>query len=206
MRRGNGFVAARLDSGRSYYAEPWSQEVSIGRMTASPSARAHRLPRSLARFALLSLVLAAGLTVVGPVSHPAPVSAGTAEYMEGLLVKWINADRQARGVPAMKVGSKLTDLAGDRAVELARANKLYHPSCLSCLLRQRGVSFSSCGEVVAGTTYPWGYDAARSIYRSWKGSSGHWSILMSRSYTKFGIGVAYRSSNHTTFAAGVLAH
>src|SRR6185436_3039889 len=76
MHRGNGFVAARLDPGRSYYPEPGSQEVSIGRMTASSSARANRLPRSLARFALLSLVLAAGLTVVGPVSHPAPVSAG----------------------------------------------------------------------------------------------------------------------------------
>jgi hypothetical protein len=28
---------------------------------------------------------------------------------------------------------------------------------------------------------------------------------MSRSYTRIGIGVAYRSSNQTSFAAGVLA-
>lgn len=170
-------------------------------------AMSHASPRPARSSILLAAALLAFVGfAVGPVAHPAPTNAATADYMEGLLVKWINAARQARGVPAMKVGSKLTDLAGDRAVELARANKLYHPSCLSCLLRQRGVSFSSCAEVVAGTTYPWGYDAARSIYRSWKGSSGHWSILMSRTYTKFGIGVAYRSSNHTTFAAGVLAH
>ena len=175
-------------------------------MTANPTTRPGRLSRSFARFALLSLVLASAMTVVGPVSHPAPVSAGTAEYMEGLLVKWINGARQARGLPALRVGSKLTDLAGDRAAELARANKLFHPDCLACILRQRGVSFTRCGEVVAGTTYPWGYDAARSIYRAWRGSSGHWSILMSRSYTKLGIGVAYRSSNHTTFAAGVLSN
>ena len=174
------------------------------RMT-SPATRPSRPAALLARIAMLSLVLAGAATMVGPVAHPEPVSAGTAEYIEGLLVKWVNQARSARGVPALRVGSKLTELAGDRAKTLASTNKLAHPSCLSCLLRQAGVSFSSCGEVIAGTTYPWGYDAAKSIYRSWRGSSGHWSMLMSRSYTRLGMGVAYRSSNRTTFAAGLLA-
>ena len=161
--------------------------------------------RTLARLFLGALVLATAVTVVGPASHPARVEASTTTYMEGLLVKWINNARASRGIPKLDVGTKLTDLAGDRAAQLASANKLGHPSCLGCLLNQRGVSWRTCGEVVAGTTYPWGYDAALSIYRSWKNSSGHWSALMSRSFRKFGIGVAYRSSNHTTFAAGVLA-
>ncbi len=161
--------------------------------------------RALRRVLLVALLLTTVVTIAGPVSHPARVEASTATYMEGLLVKWINDARARRGVPRLSAGSKLMDLAGSRASTLASINKLVHPSCLSCLLRQRGVSFRTCGEVIAGTTYPWGYDAAKSIYNAWKGSSGHWSILMSRSFRKFGVGVAYRSSNRTTFGAAVLA-
>ncbi len=173
-------------------------------MTATRHVRDSRTSRLLLRLVITSLVLAAAVTALGPASHPEPVSAGTAEYMEGLLAKWINAARVNRGLPELRIGSKLTTFAGERAKTMASQNKLAHPSCLSCLLRQAGVSFSTCAEVIASTSYPWGYDAARSIYLAWKGSSGHWSILMSRSYTRIGLGVAYRSSTRSTFAAGVL--
>ncbi len=161
--------------------------------------------RAISRVLLGALLLATVVTVVGPVAHPARVEASTATYMEGLLVKWINNARASRGVPRLTVGTRLTNLAGSRASTLASTNKLVHPSCLSCLLRKWSVSFRTCGETIAGTTYPWGYDAARSIYNAWRGSSGHWSLLMSRSFRKFGVGVAYRSSNRTTFGAAVLA-
>jgi uncharacterized protein YkwD len=172
--------------------------TSDGRRRAS-----HSLP-SLVRVTLAAFVLMLGVTVVGPVAHPAPVNAGTADYMEDLLLKWVNNARAARGIPALKVGWRLEDLAGDRAAEMAAAGRIWHPSCLSCLLRKRSISFSRCGEVIAWTSYPWGYDAARSIFLSWKNSSGHWSILMSRGYTRVGFGVAYRSQNRTTYAAGIL--
>lgn len=172
---------------------------------AAEPLRAPRTARFLPRLVIASLALAAVATVAGPVAHPAPASASTATYIEGLLVKWINDARAANGRPRLTVGEKLTDFAGDRAAAMASANKLYHPSCLGCLLTKRSISWSTCGEVIAGTTYPYGYEAAKSIYRAWKGSSGHWATLMSRSYKRFGVGVAYRSSNHTTFAAAVLA-
>ena len=171
--------------------------------------RAHRAPRALVtltRVLAIAIVLSAALTIVGPASHPKTAAATTtADYIEGLLVKWINAARVYRGVPALRVGSGLSDFADHRAKQLASSNTLSHPSCLGCLLTKWGIPWTTCAEVVAGTTYPYGYDAAKSIYRGWKASSGHWSILMSRSYTRIGMGVAYRSGNHTTFAAGVLA-
>jgi uncharacterized protein YkwD len=153
---------------------------------------------------IAALVAFAGFAV-GPVAHPAPAAASTATYMEGLLVKWVNGARANRGVPPLRVGPKLTDLAGARASTLARNASLVHPDCLSCTFRNYRISFSSCGEVIAYTTYPWGYEAARSIFRGWKGSSSHWSALMSRSYKRIGMGIAYRSSNHSTWAAGELA-
>jgi uncharacterized protein YkwD len=165
-----------------------------------------RSPR-LARSSILliaSLVAFAGLAA-GPVAHPVPTNAATASYVESLIVRWVNHARENRGIPPLKVGVKLTDLAGDRAATLAKTEKLVHPNCLSCTFNSYDISYSSCGEVIAYTTYPWGYEAAHSIFLSWKHSPGHWSLLMSRSFHRLGMGVAYRSSDHSTWASGDLA-
>ena len=167
------------------------------------SARSSRPART--SILLAAVLLAFVGLAAGPVAHPAPTNASTATYMEGLLAKWINSARANRGLPALSVGSKLTDLAGDRAATLARTEKLVHPSCMSCTFRSYSISFSTCGEVIAWTTYPWGYDAARNIFLAWKGSPTHWTILMGRGFKRIGVGVAYHSSDHSTWAAADLA-
>jgi uncharacterized protein YkwD len=164
-------------------------------MAASRSVRT-RLALVLA-FAFLGLSL-------GPLANPAPVHAGTAATIESNLLKWVNAERTKRGIPALKLRSRLVDLAGDRAAKMASTGDLEHTGCLSCKLRNRGISFKTCSEVIAYTTYPWGDQAAQSIFNGWRGSSTHWGILMSRNYSGVGFGVAYRSSNRSTWAAGVL--
>jgi uncharacterized protein YkwD len=140
----------------------------------------------------------------GPVSNPQPVNAGTAATMEANLVQWINDARRQRGLPKLETRDRLMDMAGDRASAMASTGKLEHTNCVSCSLRNRGVSFSRCGEVIAYTTYPWGNQAAQSIFNGWKNSSLHWSLLMSSGFNRIGIGVAYRSRNSSTWAAGVL--
>jgi uncharacterized protein YkwD len=164
-------------------------------MAASRSART-RLALVLA-FAFLALSL-------GPLVNPAPVQAGVASTMEADLLRWVNSARTKQGIPALKLRRGLVDLAGDRARKLASTAELVHPKCLSCKLKKRGISFKTCSEVIAYTTYPWGDQAAESIFKGWKGSKAHWDILMSRNYTSIGFGVAYRSSNRSTWAAGVL--
>lgn len=154
---------------------------------------------------LAALIAALAALAVGPVAHPEPVSAGTAANMESKILGWINDARDNRGLRPLRVTDKLRNLAGDRASTMARTGDLEHPDCLSCLLKKRGISFDTCAETIAFTTYPWGHEAARSIFTAWKGSSGHWDILMSRKLRRIGIGVAYRSSNDSTFAAAVLA-
>ena len=155
---------------------------------------------------LLAAVFAAMLALaIGPVAHPEPANASTATTMETYIVNWVNGERQVRGIPALRVGSKLTDLAGSRATTMARTGVLAHPSCLACTFGSWDISWSACGEAIAMTTYPWGYQAARSMFLGWKNSPGHWSLLMSRSYKRIGVGVAYRSSNHSTWGAADLA-
>jgi uncharacterized protein YkwD len=173
-------------------------------MTAALSFRATGPAATLVRVAFAALLLAAAVSIVGPLSHPARVEASTASNMEAYLVKWINDARANRGVPRLTVGSKLTTYAGYRASKMASQNKLAHPSCLGCELSARDISWNVCGEVIASNNYPWGYQAARTVYNSWKNSSGHWNLLMSPNFKRFGVGVAYRSANKTTFAAAVL--
>ena len=166
-----------------------------------------RGPQRLAQPSLLlAAIFAAMLALaIGPVAHPDPANASTATTMEAYIVSWVNGARQSRGIPALRVGSKLTDLAGSRATTMARTGVLAHPSCLACTYGSWDISWSACGEAIAMTTYPWGYQAARSIFLGWKNSPGHWSLLMSRSYKRIGVGVAYRSSNHSTWGAADLA-
>lgn len=162
-------------------------------------------PRSNPTRLLFVAVLAAlAVFSAGPMSSPTPADAGTAGTMEANLLSWINAERNKKGIPSLRLPAKLVDLAGDRAKKMASTGELDHLNCLACKLRKRGVSFDTCAEVIAYTTYPWGDRAARSIFNGWKGSSTHWGILMSGSYDRIGIGVAHRSSNKSTWAAAVL--
>jgi uncharacterized protein YkwD len=154
---------------------------------------------------LAALVAAFAALAVGPVAHPEPVSAGTAANMESKILGWINDARDNRGLRPLRVTDKLRNLAGDRASTMARTGDLEHPDCLSCLLKKRDISFDICAETIAYTTYEWGHDAARSIFTAWRGSPGHWDILMSRNLKRIGVGVAYRSQDDATFGAAVLA-
>ena len=168
------------------------------------------MPRSIpARLTLGRLVLLAALgavvaTGLGPLASPAPVHASTADTMEAKLLSWINDARARRGLLPLRPLRGLVDLAGDRAASMASSGKMEHASCLSCLLNNRGIQWYMNGEVIAWTSYPWGDQAAQSIFNGWKGSSYHWSLLMSSRTNYIGLGVAYRSSNRTTYAAGVL--
>lgn len=161
--------------------------------------------RALARLLLTAASLSIALTGVGPIAHPAPVVAATAATIEADLLAWINAARVNRGLVPLRVHPGLVDLAGDRAASMASSGRLSHPSCLGCLLTDRGIQWYGVGEVIATTTYPWGDQAAQTIYAGWKRSSTHWALLMSSTYNYIGLGVAYRSSNGSTWAAAVLS-
>jgi uncharacterized protein YkwD len=157
--------------------------------------------RRLVLVASLGAVLATG---VGSATQPAPVQASTATTMQSELLGWINNARASRGLAPLRLLSSLSSFAASRAAHMASTGALSHPSCLGCSLTSWSIQWYTCGEDIAETWYPWGDQAAQSIYNGWKNSSGHWAILMSSTYNYIGIGVAYRSSNRATFAAADL--
>lgn len=160
--------------------------------------------RALTRLTLAALVVACLGTVVGPMAHPGPVSAGTAETMEATILSLVNAERTKRGLVPLRRHWKLVDLAGDRAAYMASIGGLQHISCLSCTLNSRGIQWYGASEVIAWTSYPWGSQAANNIFNAWRNSPSHWSLLMSNRSNYIGIGVAYRSSTARTYASAVM--
>lgn len=162
-----------------------------------------RAPGGRLRLAVIAGLAALALGV-GPLVQPTPVAAGTADNIEASLMAWVNADRQQRGLVPLRKYGKLWTLAGDRAATMASTGVLKHPSCLSCMLDARGIQWYLNGEVIAWTSWPWGSQAAESIYKSWKASPEHWNLLMSDRFNYLGVGVAYRKSNGTTWASIVL--
>ncbi len=164
-----------------------------------------RLPsvRALAVAMTFSVIAASGLV---PLQPARPVSAGTAESMESLLLSKINAARASRGLLQLRLDSRLVSVSGVRAATLASKGVLSHDAagCLECQIDDAGVSWDLYGEVLASNSYPWGSQAASVIFESWRKSSSHWSILMNPTMDSIGIGVAHRDADGSTYASAVL--
>ena len=158
-----------------------------------------RTVRRRTMLAALGAVMFAGLFTV---SHPAPTYAGVTST-ERAVISWINADREARGLRALRPWTTLYDIAEMRAKRMASANVMSHTISgnLGSQLSGYGVRYYSKGENIAYTSMYTGRDAARHIYQMWKASSIHWAQMMSRKFNYVGVGLSYRSSNNRTYAS-----
>jgi Uncharacterized protein with SCP/PR1 domains len=164
---------------------------------------------STARARLGRLVLIASLAATvalgaGPAAHPAAARAATAGTIEAQLLGWVNDARAKRGLVPLRTNTSLVDFAGDRATHMASTGVLAFPSCLTCLLDAYGIQRYNYGEIISWSSYDWGNQAAQSIFNGWKGSTSHWAKLMSSTFNYIGIGIAYRSSNKSTWASADL--
>jgi uncharacterized protein YkwD len=153
-----------------------------------------RLPTAIAAILLAGLVL-------GAAASPARAGFTTTERS---IIQWINADRVALGLKPLQTWGKLSAIAEMRAKRMAANNVMSHTisGSLSRQLRDSGATNYSHGENIAYTSYARS-DAARHIYRLWKGSPVHWGQITSRRFNYVGLGLEYRSSNGRTFAAMV---
>ena len=136
-----------------------------------------------------------------PASQAATV---TASSVESSIVKLMNKDRAARGLPLLGVDSKLASIAGDRAATLASKQVLSHTAAgnLQAQLDAAGVAWQAWGENLAMTSVAWGTSTAGALYNLWKNSPGHWALILKRDFNRVGVGVA-RASNGATYASVV---
>jgi hypothetical protein len=123
--------------------------------------------------------------------------------MEGSLLSWMNRDRLAHGLRALRLDSRLAALSGDRATWMAARGVLTHQSAggsVCTAMTSRSITWYRCGEDIGFTTATWGTASAKYIYTLWRHSAPHWALMMSTRYNYVGIGVA-RQTNGSTFAS-----
>lgn len=148
--------------------------------------------------ALTAAILSGFLFTAGAPSAEASISS-----VERDVWRWINADRVELGLRPLQAWGKLFSVAELRASRMASANVMSHTisGSLSSQLRSAGVRSWSYGENIGYSSYPRGTEAARHIYRLWRGSPVHWAQITSKRYNYVGVGLAYRSSNGRTYAS-----
>ncbi|CAN5502839.1 hypothetical protein BH20CHL7_BH20CHL7_10740 [soil metagenome] len=164
--------------------------------------RLSRRPRPALRGAVL-LVLALSLTLVVP--PPRVSAAASAPEAEAMLLSWVNTERSARSLVPLVRWHALAVVAGRRATRMAELNTASHSAAgdLAAQLKGQGVTWYRMGENVGYSGAAWTVDAAKDLFRMWKASPMHWSLLMSDRFNYVGVGLAYRSSNQRTFGSVV---
>lgn len=99
----------------------------------------------------------------------------------------VNKERKKAGVPALTLSQKLTDIANNKAKDMADKNYFSHTSPTYGspfdMLKHFGVSYSYAGENIAA-----GQKTAEEVMNSWMNSSGHRANILNKNYTQLGVG------------------
>lgn len=128
------------------------------------------------------------LLVLAPAASPADLTdLAPVAAQEQSLVNAINHARGARGLPLLQVGSRLQAAARAHSRAMARSGSFTHGNWYY-RLRRFGVRGRVLGENIA-----WGVGSdgtAAAIVGMWLASPPHRATMLSRSFSRVGVGVA----------------
>jgi uncharacterized protein YkwD len=166
-------------------------------MHPSPAPR-----RRLAIAMRAALIAAFAITVFAPTATATSVSSA-----ESSIIGWVNAARSARGLVPLRYDGDLAAISGLRASRMAAANSMSHTvgGNLASQLNASGLIWYRYGENIGWSTATWPATSGRSIFLAWMNSPAHKALILSDRFNYIGVGLAYRSSNHKTFASAVFA-
>ena len=156
----------------------------------------------------LAIAMRAALIATFAITVFAPSATATsASTAESSIIGWVNAARSARGLVPLRYDGDLAAISGLRASRMAAANSMSHTvgGNLSSQLNAYGVNWYRYGENIGWSTATWPATSGRAIFLMWMNSSSHRALILSDRFNYIGVGLAYRSSNHKTFASAVFA-
>ncbi len=138
-------------------------------------------------------------------SAPASCSPSGNSSFENQVVSLINAERAAKGLPALTKQSQLTSAARIHSQDMACNNFFSHTSPTTGSpfdrIAAQGYSYSWAGENIAA-----GYGSASATVDGWMNSLGHKSIILDPNYVHIGVGYAYwGSSAYGSYITAVFA-
>ncbi len=209
---GYGAVVAYLDAPPPIRAAR-TEDPGPAMLTTMTAARRTRLASGFLLAALAGALLAPS-ALAAPVAESAVPAASVAPdsvvsaSLGSSLLGWVNQARAARGLRPLRADATLASLATRRAVNLTNSTTFSHAAAgddVGPYLAAVHYQWYGWAEDIAWSNATYGLTAARSIYSAWRNSPAHWAALMSTHLNYVGIGLAYRSSDHRTFASAVFS-
>jgi uncharacterized protein YkwD len=149
-------------------------------------------PRRSRLAPLLAVALLAAL-----VAAPAATAADetmTITAAESAMVVALNADRHEKGLIPVRVDTRLMAIARARSADMVANNYFSHtqPDGRSVfdIIKSSGIAWFAAGEIIARNNYPTLSTSLQAANLGWKGSPGHYSIIISTTYNYVGVGLA----------------
>ena len=115
---------------------------------------------------------------------------------EKQVVALVNEEREAEGLPALKVNTRLSEVSEAKAEDMKDNNYFSHTSPTYGspfdMIKLYGISYSSAGENIAK-----GYQTPEAVVKGWMNSEGHKENILNASFTEIGMGYVSASDGTT---------
>ena len=150
---------------------------------------------SLLLMGMLALLLLSGCGTAEKDSggDPAKLSSFEAE-----VIRLVNEERAAYGLPALTTTDALTAAAARRAEEIAADYGHDRPDGSSCftVLPEFGIRYETAGENIAA-----GQKTPAQVVRAWMHSEGHRNNILNPDFTQIGVGYTHTNRGYRHFWA-----
>jgi len=156
--------------------------------------------RRLAPFALAALLL---LPAAVPASAATP--SGDLSAAEASTLTLTNGQRSALGLVALRVDSRLMEIARVRSAYQAKTDTMSHVHAggtnVFDLIEDWNVTWYGAGEIVAVNNWPTFETSGATALDGWMGSPTHKSIIVSAGYNYVGLRAAYNATGRIYWTA-----
>jgi uncharacterized protein YkwD len=160
-------------------------------------------PRRSRLALLLGVALLAAL-----VAAPATTAADetmTISSAETAMVAALNADRHEKGLVPVRIDTRLMAIARARSADMVAHDYFSHtqPDGRSVfdIIKASGIAWYAAGEIIAKNNYPTLSTSLQAANLGWKGSDGHYKIIISTTYNYVGVGLAVDASGYKYWTA-----
>ncbi|WIV11457.1 CAP domain-containing protein [Proteiniborus sp. MB09-C3] len=118
---------------------------------------------------------------------------GDVSAIEKEVVRLVNVERQKNGLNSLEIDAELSKVARMKSQDMATKGYFSHTSPTYGspfdMMKQFGIKYSTAGENIA-----MGQPSAEAVVKAWMNSEGHRANILSKNFTKIGVGY-YKGSN-----------
>lgn len=139
---------------------------------------------------LAGCLAAAGIGLILSFSAASAAGCGVPEGLDSevqVLLKKVNDVRASHGLPALRLDESLTQSAQGHACTMARAGTFTHDGSGGAKARMKR---AGCKTRLSGENIAMGFSSGARTMDLWMNSPGHRRIILTRNFTRVGLGVA----------------